>query len=86
MAREDDQKTKKNKINELEDPQLELWGVCGGGGLRKECVEKDPHQAHLQDSTAIQQNVTITPDVTSNHITYNSPQALVGLTEKVLTS
>lgn len=49
-------------------------------------MKKDPHQAHLQDSTAIQQNVTITPDVTFNHITYNSPQALVGLTEKVLTS
>lgn len=80
MAREDNKK----KIYEFEDPQLGLGGA--GRGLRRESMEKDPHQAHLQGSTAIQQNVTITPDVTANHITYNSPQALVGLTEKVLTS
>lgn len=39
-------------------------------------MEMDPHQPHLQDSTAIQQNVTITLDVIYNHITYNSPQPL----------
>lgn len=64
MAREE------KKKNELEDPQL------GPEGLRSECMEMDPHQPHLQDSTAIQQNVTITLDVIYNHITYNSPQPL----------
>ena len=52
----------------MTDPQLGLKGP------QSERVEMDPHQPRLQDSTVIQENVTITLDVIYNHITYNSPQ------------
>lgn len=67
------------------------WAAMGGGGgvvVQRDRMEKDPPSSTFYKTAlpSSKQNVAITADVTANHITHNSPRALAGLTEKVLTS